>query len=83
MPRAQGRPGIQTPWPRDDRPLSRAQAQDLQARLTALGYDTQGTDGIIGPNTRAAVRAFQRAQGLVPDGFVSTQLYDRVVAAGG
>ncbi|MEM9099545.1 MAG: lytic murein transglycosylase [Pseudomonadota bacterium] len=69
-------------WPRADRALSRGEKEELQRRLTALGYDTQGADGIIGPNSRAAVRAFQRANGLIPDGYVSGTLLDRVRGAG-
>ena len=69
-------------WPRGDKPLSRTETIELQKRLTALGYPTDGVDGIIGPNTRQAVRAFQSARGMVPDGYVSTELLRRVRAAG-
>ncbi|MEM1313497.1 MAG: lytic murein transglycosylase [Pseudomonadota bacterium] len=69
-------------WPRGDRPLSRAEKQEMQRRLTALGYDTQGVDGIIGPNSRGAIRAFQRAQGLTPDGYDSADLLAAIRAAG-
>jgi len=81
--RITGAPSFTGAWPRDDRPLSRTQKQDLQERLTALGYDTQGADGIIGPNSRAAIRGFQAARGLIPDGYVSVALLDAVRAAGG
>ena len=70
-------------WPRGDKMLSRTEKQELQERLTALGYDTRGVDGIIGPNSRSAVRAFQQARGMVPDGYVSSALLDAVRAAGG
>lgn len=69
-------------WPRGDRALSRAEKEELQRRLTALGFDTQGADGIIGPNSRAAVRAFQQSSGLIPDGYVSGNLLDQVRARG-
>ncbi|MBY8976604.1 lytic murein transglycosylase [Rhodobacteraceae bacterium NNCM2] len=69
-------------WPRSDRALSRSEKEELQRRLTALGFDTQGADGIIGPNSRAAVRAFQQANGITPDGYVSGRLLDLVRAAG-
>lgn len=36
----------------------------LQSRLTAHGFATGGIDGIVGPNTRGALEAFQRARGL-------------------
>jgi len=58
-------------WPRDDRPLSRTETIEMQTLLTQLGHDTQGADGIVGPNTRAAVRAFQNRIGQTPDGYVS------------
>ena len=70
-------------WPRGDRPLSRTERQEMQRRLTALGHDTQGVDGIIGPNSRAALRAFQRAQGLVPDGYERAALLSAIRSAGG
>jgi len=70
-------------WPLHQRPLTRDQTETLQQRLTVLGYDTQGADGIVGPNTRAAVRAFQLARGLTPDGHVTAALLEAVMAAGG
>lgn len=41
----------------------------LQEGLRRLGY-TVAVDGVMGPQTRAAVRAFQSHEGLVPDGIV-------------
>jgi membrane-bound lytic murein transglycosylase B len=61
-------------WPRGDRPLSRTEREEMQRMLTALGYDTQGADGVVGPNTRAAIRAFQAARGLPADGYDSAEL---------
>lgn len=81
--RIAGGPGIQASWPRGDRMLSRDETKELQRRLTALGYETQGVDGIVGPNSRAAVRRFQRDRGMVPDAYVSTSLLQAVRSAGG
>ena len=70
-------------WPRDDRPLTRDETEELQHGLTALGYPTEGVDGIVGPKTRSAIRGFQADKGMVPDGYLSTALLARVRAAGG
>jgi membrane-bound lytic murein transglycosylase B len=65
-------------WPRGDKALSRTQKTELQRRLTALGFSTQGVDGIIGPNTTSAIRSYQRSRGLVPDGYPSMELLRRL-----
>lgn len=75
--------GTALAWPRSDRPLSRSETEELQRRLTALGYPTQGVDGVIGPNTRDAIRRFQSDAGLIPDGHVTTALLERLRAAVG
>jgi peptidoglycan hydrolase-like protein with peptidoglycan-binding domain len=35
------------------------------------GFDTGGVDAKMGPKTVAAIKAFQKASGMVPDGFPS------------
>lgn len=40
----------------------------LQGRLNALGFDSGREDGIFGPDTARAVRAFQREYGVDEDG---------------
>lgn len=76
--RLAGRPAIRASWPRGDRALTFAERQEMQRRLTANGFDTGGVDGKIGPNTIEALRAFQRASGLAPDGYPSLSLLERL-----
>ncbi|MER5173159.1 lytic murein transglycosylase [Thioclava sp. GXIMD2076] len=61
-------------WPRTGKPLTQAQKVELQERLTARGFDTQGTDGKIGANTTEAIVAYQRSAGLSPDGYPTLEL---------
>ena len=57
-----------------DRPLSRAEIEEIQSRLSILGFDVGKADGVAGPMTRRAVRAYQRDAGLPPDGYPSADL---------
>ncbi len=53
---------------------SRGEAvRQVQKRLIELGYLNGSADGIFGPMTEAAVRAFQRKAGIVVDGLVGSQ----------
>ncbi len=69
---------IRAAWPREDRALVLTERQELQEKLTLAGFSTGGVDGKIGPNTIAAIRAFQRSLGLVPDGYASLDLLSRL-----
>ena len=40
----------------------------VQKLLTEKGFDPHGVDGIMGPNTRAALRRLQKSQGLPKSG---------------
>lgn len=70
-------------WPEGDVPLTRSQTREVQAALNALGHNSGTPDGIAGPNTRRALRDFQRANGHDPDGYLGTQMYEAVVGSGG
>jgi membrane-bound lytic murein transglycosylase B len=65
---------VQASFPPDANGMTIANRQDLQRRLTAAGFDTEGTDGVIGPKTRAAISAYQRQQGLPVTGEPSLEL---------
>jgi N-acetylmuramoyl-L-alanine amidase len=57
---------------------------DLQTRLQALGLDlgNRGIDGVFGPQTELAVKAFQQSHGLLADGLVGPVTWRDVVEAG-
>ncbi len=55
---------IRGTFPPDATGMTKADRQALQRKLTALGFDTQGTDGVIGPNTRAAISRWQEVNGF-------------------
>jgi membrane-bound lytic murein transglycosylase B len=75
----EGEPLIRASWPDGDKGLNKPQKEALQRALNAQGYDTKGVDGLIGPATRAAIRAWQRDNGLPADGYVEQTLYARIV----
>lgn len=72
--RFQGRGQIQAGWPTDDDPLSRSERLELQEHLQAQGFEPGAADGIIGANTRQAIRQFQIALGWPADGYPDRQL---------
>lgn len=76
--RLRGAGPLRTPFPPDAQGLTIADRQELQRRLTAAGFDTQGSDGVIGPNTRAAISAYQQRSGLPVTGEHSRALLDRL-----
>ncbi|WP_068830381.1 lytic murein transglycosylase [Pseudomonas sp. BMS12] len=65
-------------WPKDERPLGRSERIALQEGLAARGYNPGPADGIIGANTRRAVRAFQQSLGLPADGYPTPALLQRL-----
>jgi lytic murein transglycosylase len=76
--RIRGLGPLRASWPAGERQLRRSERRELQQRLTNAGFSTQGVDGRIGPNSRAAIRAYQRSQGLIPDGHASLDLLSRL-----
>ena len=65
---------LQGSFPPDANGLTKADRITLQKRLTALGFDTKGVDGVFGPNTLSAIRAYQISRGLPPTGTPSLAL---------
>jgi membrane-bound lytic murein transglycosylase B len=72
--RMMGRPGIEARWPRNQKPLSRADRLRFQTDLTALGYDTGQLDGLLGRKTRIALRQYQLAHDLVADAYPTAEM---------
>ena len=50
----------------------------MQRLLADKGFDPGGIDGILGPNTIQAVRLYQISLGLVPDGYGSLAILERL-----
>lgn len=47
---------------------------EVQQRLAQAGYYHGSIDGVLGPRTQAAIRSFERANGLRVDGMISDGL---------
>lgn len=60
--------------PTDERALSRAEIIELQQRLNDLGLDAGPADGIVGSQTRSAIREFQQQKQIPMDGYASHEL---------
>ena len=54
--------------------ISRKQIITMQRKLTLKGFNTYGIDGKLGPNTRQAIRSFQKELNLPQDGFPTKSL---------
>ena len=71
---------MQAPWPRDLVARSRQQLTALQTALNQRGFDSGAPDGVMGPNTRGAIRRYQRSAGLPADGYPTLELLQRLLA---
>ena len=73
-----GEPFLQS-FPGSEPAPTLAEVQEIQKRLTALGFDTAGTDGRVGLQTMRAVRNFQRKVQMEPaDGYAGVKLLARL-----
>lgn len=66
--RLSGKKGLIQDWPRPPGSLSVDEKFELQKLLKAKGYYSGGIDGNLGTNTKKGIKAFQQAQGMIPDG---------------
>jgi len=64
------------PWPNGERPLTQAEAEELQRHLAEAGYYDGEIDGKLGPASRDAIRAYQSGRGMTADGFGGIRLLE-------
>ncbi len=76
--RLEGAGRLTARWPAGDRPLSRSEKAELQRNLMTLGFDPGPVDGKVGPDTRKAIRAFQKRAGKPADGYANHALLEAV-----
>ena len=69
---------LRAPFPPDANGLLRQDRIDLQKGLTRRGFDTGGTDGVIGPKTSKAISDFQASSQLPVTGKPSPDLVRRL-----
>ncbi len=69
---------IRASFPPDKYGLRKDDRKKLQTRLTALGFDTGGADGVLGPKSKTAISAYQSSVGLPATGEPSVALLARV-----
>ena len=70
---------FETPWATSSQ-LSQAMIAEIQDGLNRLGYKAGKVDGWMGPATRNAIGAFEKAQRLKPKCYPSKKLLKRVRA---
>ena len=64
----------------DNRSLSVEQVMEMQHQLAARGLDVGEPDGLPGPRTRLAIRAWQKSAGVPVDGYASVGLLEQLQA---
>lgn len=76
--RLRGGGRIAKAWPTGDRQLGRTEKEELQRLLAERGFDPGKIDGQLGPNSRAAIRGFQKKAGLPADGYADYGLLELI-----
>jgi lytic murein transglycosylase len=77
-----GQPKLVRAWP-SETPLALVDRMTAQRALAALGFDPGAPDGVVGANTRKALRDWQKARGLVADGYLSPAMVQKLKAEAG
>lgn len=55
--------------------LTLEQVKALQAALNAAGYAAGAEDGVLGSGTKKSLRAYQRANGMIADGYPAPEVF--------
>ena len=80
--RIAGRGGIIAPWPAET-PIPLSDRVAAQQSLNALGFDVGMPDGVLGIQTRAATRAWQRSRNMPADGYLTYGLIQALKSQAG
>jgi peptidoglycan hydrolase-like protein with peptidoglycan-binding domain len=62
--------------------LTLSDRQRLQVALSSLGFATRGNDGALGPRSREAIAAWQRAKNLPATGFIDANQQQTLLREG-
>jgi membrane-bound lytic murein transglycosylase B len=76
--RMRGGAPIDATWPRDDFQPSRDERIALQRKLAELGYKVRNFTGHLDFDLRDALREQEKKYGMIPDGYPSRALLDRI-----
>lgn len=59
--------------------LTKSDKREVQRRLTLIGYNTNGIDGVFGPGSRSAITNWQVAAGFSPSSYLAPKQLSRLV----
>jgi len=59
--------------------VSVEKVKEIQARLNSMGFSAGKPDGVVGKNTRSAIRDFQKLENMPADGHITINLWKRIV----
>jgi membrane-bound lytic murein transglycosylase B len=76
--RIAGKEALATARPVSEQRLSRNQVEKIQELLTAQGFDPGPIDGVVGSQTRQAIKEFQRMAKLPADGHPTPELLEEL-----
>lgn len=65
----------------EDATLDKETRAEIQGRLSSLGYDTQGADGVFGNRSRDAIASWQQDNGAPVTGYLSEDQTEAIFAA--